>query len=118
MFHGEAHQWRWATFTIASLALLLALGLSTTGAWADAPAQASDSSLSAGKQLGAGATSTPDPTCDPDYTVAVSTGTIVPGTTDLGNHCDNCTTPLNIPFRYYLYNSWYLNPRVSSNGVL
>jgi hypothetical protein len=38
--------------------------------------------------------------------------------TDIGNHCVNCTTSINLPFHYYLYNSWYYVARASSNGNL
>src|SRR5437016_9327288 len=30
--------------------------------------------------------------CASGYSYATSSGTIVPGTTDIGNHCDDCTT--------------------------
>jgi hypothetical protein len=53
------------------------------------------------------------------YTIAQSTGgAIVPGTTDTGNHCDDCTTPITLPFPYTLYDQTFTQARVSSNGSL
>jgi hypothetical protein len=46
------------------------------------------------------------------------TGTIVPGTNDIGNHCDNCTTPISLPFAVNLFGSTFNNAVVSSNGNL
>lgn len=53
------------------------------------------------------------------YTVSQSTGAaIVPGTTDSGNHCDDCTTPINLPFPYTLYDQTFTTATISSNGNL
>src|SRR5205085_9635075 len=46
-------------------------------------------------------TPTPTPTCN--YTTRTGTGAIVPGTTDTGNHCDDCTTGITFPFPVTLY---------------
>ena len=35
----------------------------------------------------------------PPYTTTTSTGVIVPGTTDIGNHCDDCPTPVTFHSR-------------------
>ncbi len=43
-------------------------------------------------------TPTGSPSCTPNYTFTSGTGTIVPGTTDTGNHCDDCTTAISLPF--------------------
>lgn len=43
---------------------------------------------------------------------------IVPATTDIGNHCDDCTTNLSFPFPVTLYGISYTNAAVSSNGVI
>ena len=43
---------------------------------------------------------------------------IVPGTTDIGNHCDDCTTNIALPFPVALYGATYSTARVSSNGTL
>ena len=47
-----------------------------------------------------------------------STAAIVPGTTDTGNHCDDCTTLIALPFPYILYDQTFTTARVSSNGNL
>ncbi|MFL5734680.1 MAG: hypothetical protein ACJ78Q_16080, partial [Chloroflexia bacterium] len=63
----------------------------------------------------------PDPlplTCD-TYTYSTSTGaTLVQGTTDIGNHCDDCTTTVYIPFSFQLYGVTFNNVNVGSNGNL
>src|SRR5437870_11658824 len=40
-----------------------------------------------------------------DYVTSTSPDTIVPGDTDTGNHCDDCTTPITFPFPVSLYDS-------------
>jgi subtilisin family serine protease len=65
-------------------------------------------------------TSTPTP-CGPNgnYIYSVSTGaTIVPGTTDTGNHCDDCDTVVTLPFSYTLYDQTFSSVAVGSNGHL
>ena len=64
------------------------------------------------------ATATP---CGPaqNYQVAQSTGAaIVPGTTDTGNHGDDVTTAISIPFSYNLYGQLFTSVTLSSNGNL
>jgi hypothetical protein len=56
---------------------------------------------------------TPTP-CGYDFTTA--TATIVPGTQDIGNHCDDCVTHITLPFPFTLYNQQYSAAQVSSNG--
>jgi hypothetical protein len=49
----------------------------------------------------------------------LSPGGFVPScTTDIGNHCDDCTTALALPFTVSLYGQDYTTARVSSNGTL
>src|SRR5207253_5380812 len=58
-------------------------------------------------------------TCGPEsnYTAASSSGnSIVPGTTDIGNHCDDCTTGVTLPFPFTLYDRIFTDLDVSSNG--
>ena len=64
-------------------------------------------------------TPTPTPTCPPadHYTIAQIGGSIVPGTVDTGNHCDDCTTPITLPFPYMLYDQTFTPVNVDSNGV-
>lgn len=53
------------------------------------------------------------------YSVSQSVGAaIVRGTTDIGNHCDDCTTNITLPFPYQLYSQTFTSSVVSSNGVL
>jgi hypothetical protein len=53
-----------------------------------------------------------------NYTVTESTGSIVSGTTDIGVHCDDCTTTIALPFPYFFYRQPMLSASVSSNGNL
>jgi hypothetical protein len=63
-------------------------------------------------------TPTPTPTVSPcQITITQLTGTIVPGTVDTGNHCDDCTTPITLPFSYTLYDQTYTAANVDSNGT-
>lgn len=59
-------------------------------------------------------TSTPTP-CNYDIT-ASSGATIVPGTSMLNNHCDDCVTTVPLPFTYRLYGVSYSTVNISSNG--
>ncbi len=61
----------------------------------------------------------PTPTACANYTIAQSTGaTIVPGTTSIGNNCDDCTTLITPPFPIQLYERTFNSAYVSSNGVI
>ena len=56
--------------------------------------------------------------CPPQdhYNIAQIGGSIVPGTTDIGNHCDDCVTTIALPFAYSLYDQTYNAVTLSSNG--
>src|SRR5262249_32309103 len=42
--------------------------------------------------------------CPPSqYVFTAGTDTIVPGTTDIGSHCDDCDTQIALPFPFQLY---------------
>jgi hypothetical protein len=43
---------------------------------------------------------------------------IVPGTDDIGNHGNDVTTEITLPFAYKLYDQTFTTAKVSSNGVL
>ena len=59
------------------------------------------------------------PSCTTEYTTATTTGNaIVSGSTDIGNHCDDCTTPLTLPFPVTLYGTTFTSAQASSNGNL
>src|SRR5881296_2753848 len=67
------------------------------------------------------ATRTPTPTPTSTATpcqIAITqiTGTIIPGTTDIGNHCDDCVTTISLPFSFTLYNQTFTSVNLSSNG--
>ena len=63
-------------------------------------------------------TPTPTPTPVPcgGFTIIQIGGSIVPGTTDTGNHCDDCTTLVTLPFPFTLYGNTYTSVNLSSNG--
>ena len=41
----------------------------------------------------------------------------MPGTTDSGNHCDDCTTVISLPFSVTLYDQTFTSATVGSNGI-
>jgi hypothetical protein len=57
--------------------------------------------------------------CPPQdhYNITQITESIVPGTTDTGNHCDDCTTTVALPFPYTLYDQTFTAINVDSNGA-
>ena len=68
------------------------------------------------------ATFTPTPTAHPRLASASTLisqigGSIVQGTTDTGNHADDGTTPITLPFSYTLYDHTYTAANVDSNGT-
>jgi len=52
------------------------------------------------------------------YVIGQIPGDIVPGTLDIGNHCDDCDTLISLPFPYTLYNQTFTTVYVNSNGRL
>ena len=66
----------------------------------------------------ASATATHTPTPCGQYWTTSGTLPIMPGTTDTGNHCDNCDTTVTLPFPFRLYGVTYTSVMVSSNGRL
>src|SRR5205814_5726459 len=71
------------------------------------------------------ATFTPTPTATPTptptatcgvYSIAQIGGSIVPGTTDSGNHGDDVVTNIPLPFPFTLYDTPFTSINVSSNG--
>jgi hypothetical protein len=71
-----------------------------------------------------GATSAPTPTPPPpcpagtNYVASNLSQPIVQGTVDVGNHCDDCTTAITLPFPVTIYDHTFTTARVSSNGNL
>jgi len=56
--------------------------------------------------------------CPPSnhYDIAQIGGSIEPGSTDIGNHTDDGTTFISLPFSYTLYDQTFNGVNVSSNG--
>ena len=55
--------------------------------------------------------------CPPQgYATATGTGTIIPGGTDIGNHCDDCNTMVNLPFPVSVYGNPISLAYAGSNG--
>ena len=63
-------------------------------------------------------TATPTATCvgGSQYTIAQIGGSIVPGTTDTGNHGDDTVVTIALPFSYTLYDQSFTSINLSSNG--
>ncbi len=63
-------------------------------------------------------TASATPTCTPgnQYVIAQIGGSIVPGTTDIGNHGDDTVTTIALPFPYTLYDQAFTSINLSSNG--
>ena len=54
-----------------------------------------------------------------DYTLASGTSTFGSGVTDIGSHCDDCDTPVTLPFPVQLYDqSFATTVQAGSNGHL
>ncbi|HKP53615.1 MAG TPA: SBBP repeat-containing protein [Chloroflexia bacterium] len=53
----------------------------------------------------------------PDYVFHRFFGaTLVPGTLDIGNHCEDCLTSVILPFPVHFYGQTYTTANISSNG--
>ena len=50
------------------------------------------------------------------YQIAQIGGSIVPGTTDIGNHGDDTVTTIALPFSYTFYDQSFTSINLSSNG--
>jgi len=65
------------------------------------------------------ATATPPACIGTTYDAFPSTGaTIIPGTNDIGNHCDDCVTNLTLPFPVTVYGTPRTTANAGSNGML
>src|SRR5207249_1416277 len=53
-----------------------------------------------------------------NYLFATGTATIVPGTTDIGNHTDDGGTLISLPFPVNLYGAGFSSVTAGSNGYL
>ena len=45
--------------------------------------------------------------CAASYNFTLGTATFVPGVTDIGSHCDDCDTPITLPFPVMLYDQTF-----------
>jgi hypothetical protein len=67
-------------------------------------------------------TGTPSPTatatCTVGYTTDTASGTVTPGGTDIGNHCDDCFTQVDLPFPVNVYGAPVSVAFAGSNGDL
>jgi hypothetical protein len=62
-------------------------------------------------------TATATPTISPcQIGITQGAGTIVPGTTDIGNHGDDTVTTVALPFPFTLYGQTFTSVNLSSNG--
>src|SRR5262249_16751088 len=52
------------------------------------------------------------------YTFLTTPRTFVPGVTHIGNHCDDCSTVIALPFPVSLYGNTYVGAAAGSNGSL
>src|SRR3954453_604128 len=94
----------WLSLAVAALVfaglgvLFLAGGVALAG-WPGAAPGPALASLPPGTNSIAGASTTPTICPAANYSIAQSTGaSIVPGTTDIGNNCDDCVTNVALPF--------------------
>src|SRR5437870_610798 len=53
-----------------------------------------------------------------DYTITTGSATIVHGISDTDNHCDDCITPIALPFPVTFYDQTFFSVGISSNGNL
>ena len=53
-----------------------------------------------------------------DYTITTGSGILVHGITDTSNHCDDCVTPIALPFPVTFYDQSFFSVGISSNGNL
>ena len=53
-------------------------------------------------------TATATPSCTPGYAFTSGTGTIIPGVTDTGNHCDDCSTSSRYRFSHPLWHQLHI----------
>ena len=84
-----------------------------------------DFSMGVEGTVGGGGTPSPTPTGSPvgcstctNYNTTKGEISIVSGTTDTGNHCDDCTTLVTLPFPVCVYGDTFTSASVESNGTL
>jgi len=102
---------------LAVLVLMLGVGAMATASFAATPSGATVPNQAKDKPVAPMGGCTPVP--DRDYTVTSSAGaTVIPGTTDIGNHTDDGTTNVVLPFPVSFYGSNFSSALVGSNGTI
>ena len=91
-------------------------GTPPTATETSTPTQTSTATQTPTVTLTPTATATSNPCLN--YVAAAGTATIVPGTTNVGNSCDDCDTAITLPFAYQLYDQSFTTVHASSNGRL
>lgn len=101
-----------ALFIAFPMLALCVLGIVTAGA---SPLYANAD----GSQPQGGATATPTPAVcvNNNYVIATATATVVAGTFDIGNHTDEGTSFVSLPFSFRLYDQYFNGVTVSPNGT-
>ena len=95
-----------------NLRLLVSLFLTLDGAFL---ALLSVSNVS---KASAQTTATPTAVACDTYITTTGTGTITPGDTDTGNHCDDCFSSILLPFPVSVYGQTFTAANATSNGAL
>ena len=126
LLHSLAGARRTATSRLLVFALLVGLALLALVAWpgrataaANRPVPVAAPADTTTATATVVFTVTPTPTSGPCriYNYTISTGTPISGTTDIGNHCDDCNTLVALPFPISSYGQSFASAFVSSNGV-
>jgi hypothetical protein len=104
--------------TIPTLAVLLSLhGVASSSAHTDGPVASGVVGATSTPTTIPTATATTCPT-GAGYVITTSPATIITATTDIGNHCNDCTTTIGLPFPVQLMDGQFTIATVGSNGVL
>lgn len=61
-------------------------------------------------------TPSPTPSCLPSYGIGVGCDAFVPAFGDISNHCDDCETTITLPFPVQLYDRYFTEISLDSNG--
>src|SRR5437764_3289 len=116
-------RWRQAGISLALLVgsglflLLFGSGAPALAAQSGKPAHAVASGVGIALPASANAPLPAATPCVPgnaNYTVKQTTGVLVPGTADVGLHCSECSTTINLPFAYRLYDRTFTTAIVTS----
>jgi len=105
----------------SALALIVAALFISAALWHDRSSAGSTEPLDTSAAGISTPTPTPSPSCSPfSISYGISPycgGAFVPGVTDIGNHCDDCTTTITLPFPVRLYDQFFTQVTLDSNGA-